>query len=220
MMTGFFTPDGEPAFPVHVTGPAGNLDVDAVIDTGFNGELTLPREQLDTLGVPKATVTEVTLADGRVRDVPLYEANVLLSGATREVFVAEVPTMPLVGTGLLQGFSLPSNSRPKGRSRSIRSAPFCKPPTGDVRPSSSTSLGIDRGLIIRIASTRLQYKPPVSAAQRQNEGMYPRRDVNPYVPYGISNPSRGGQGLPQLNHAFTEKRGRPIEQMLKKNRNQ
>jgi len=105
-MTGFFTPDGEPAFSVHVTGPAGNLDVDAVIDTGFNGDLTLPHNQIDTLGLPEATVTEVTLADGRVRDVPLYDAKALLSGVTREVFVAEAPTMPLIGTGLLQGFSL------------------------------------------------------------------------------------------------------------------
>ena len=105
-MTGFFTSEGEPSLSVHVAGPAGNLDVDAVIDTGFNGEITLPRGKIDTLGLPEATVTEVTLADGRVQDVPLYEAKALLSDATREVFVAEAPTMPLVGTGLLQGFSL------------------------------------------------------------------------------------------------------------------
>jgi len=95
---------------VHVAGPSGNLDVEAVIDTGFNGELTLPRGQIDTLGLPEATVTEVTLADGRGRDVPLYDAKApkaLRSGVTRAVFVREAPTMPLVGTGLPQGFSLP-----------------------------------------------------------------------------------------------------------------
>jgi clan AA aspartic protease len=106
MMTGFFTSEGEPALSVHVAGPAGNLDVDAVIDTGFNGDLTLPHNQIEALGLPEATVSEVTLADGRVRDVPLYDGKALLSGVTREVFVAEAPTMPLVGTGLLQGFSL------------------------------------------------------------------------------------------------------------------
>jgi len=106
MMNGFFTSEGEPALSVHVAGPSGNLDVEAVIDTGFNGELTLPREQIDMLGLPEATVTEVTLADGRVRDVPLYDAEALLSGVRRAVFVAELPTMPLVGTSLLQGFSL------------------------------------------------------------------------------------------------------------------
>jgi len=113
-MTGFFTSDGEPALPVHVAGPAGNLEVDAVIDTGFNGELTLPRKQIEVLGLPEATVTEVTLADGRVRDVSLYAAKAVLSGITREVFVAEAPTTPLVGTGLLQGFSLHIEFQPEG----------------------------------------------------------------------------------------------------------
>ena len=40
MMTGFFTAEGEPTLSVHLAGPAGNLDVDAVIDPGFNGEFT------------------------------------------------------------------------------------------------------------------------------------------------------------------------------------
>lgn len=105
-MAGFFTTDGEPAVSVHVVGPAEALDVDAVVDTGFNGDLTLPPEQIKALGLPEATVTEVTLADGRVHDVPLYEADAVLSGATRKVFVAEAPTTPLVGTNLLWGFSI------------------------------------------------------------------------------------------------------------------
>jgi hypothetical protein len=41
-----------------------------------------------------------------VCDVPLYEPQALLAGVTRDIFVAEAPTMPLIGTGLLQGFSL------------------------------------------------------------------------------------------------------------------
>lgn len=105
-MTGFFAPDGEPALSVHVSGPVGNLDVDAVIGTAFNGDLALPPDQIDALGLPEATVTEVAFADGRVREVPLYDAKAQLSGVSREVFVAEAPTMPLVGTGFLQGFSL------------------------------------------------------------------------------------------------------------------
>ncbi len=105
-MTGSFTSEGEPALPVHVAGPAGTLNIDAVVDTGFNGELTLPQEQIDALGLPKATVTEVILADGRVRDVPMYDAEAVLAGLSREVFITEAPTTPLIGTGLLWGFSL------------------------------------------------------------------------------------------------------------------
>ena len=105
-MTGHVNADGEPALPVHIVGPAGTLEIEAVVDTGFNGELTLPRPQIEALGLPEATVTEVTLADGRVRDVPMYEAETEFAGSTREIFVTEAPTTPLVGTGLLWGFSL------------------------------------------------------------------------------------------------------------------
>lgn len=86
-MTGSFTSEGEPSLPVRVLGPAGTLDDDAVVDTGFNGELTLPREQIKALGLPEATVTEVTLADGRVRDVPMYDAEAVLAGVLQEVFI-------------------------------------------------------------------------------------------------------------------------------------
>lgn len=105
-MTGHLNADGEPALPVHIAGPAGALEIDAVVDTGFNGELTLPRPQIEALGLPEAAVTEVTLADGRVRDVPMYEAEAEFAASTREIFVTEAPTTPLVGTGLLWGFSL------------------------------------------------------------------------------------------------------------------
>lgn len=105
-MTGSLTEDGEPVLPVHVVGPDGTLNIDAIVDTGFNGDLTLPQAQIDALGLPKATVSEVTLADGRARDVSMYDAKAEFVGTTRAVFVARAPTIPLVGTGLLWGFSL------------------------------------------------------------------------------------------------------------------
>lgn len=105
-MTGSFTSEGEPSLPIHVVGPTDTLDIDTIVDTGFNGELTLPQEQIESLGLPEAPVTEVTLADGRVREVQMYLAEVRLDGDNRQVFVAEAPTTPLLGTDLLWGFSL------------------------------------------------------------------------------------------------------------------
>jgi clan AA aspartic protease len=113
-MTGHLNTDGEPALPVRIVGPAGTLEIKAVVDTGFNGELTLPRSQIEALSLPEATVTEVTLADGRVRDVPVYDAETEFAGSTREIFVTEDPTTPLVGTGLLWGFSLYIEFEPDG----------------------------------------------------------------------------------------------------------
>lgn len=104
-MTGSFTSEGEPSLPIRVVGPAGTLNIDTIVDTGFNGDLTLPQEQIKSLDLPAATVTEVTLADGRVREVQMYLAEVRIDGDNRQVFVAEAPTTPLLGTDLLWGFS-------------------------------------------------------------------------------------------------------------------
>ncbi len=112
-MTGSFT-SGEPSLPIHVDGPTGTLDIHTIVDTGVNGELTLPQEQIESLDLPEATVTEVTLADGRVREVQMYLAEVRLDGKNRHVFVAEAPTTPLLGTDLLWGFSLYVEVRANG----------------------------------------------------------------------------------------------------------
>ena len=114
-MTGSLNAEGEPTLPVRVEGPAGTRDVDAIVDTGFNGELTLPREQIEALGLPEATVTTVTLADGRIREVQMYLAEARLDGHPRQVFVAEAPTSPLLGTDLLWGFSLYVEFQDDGR---------------------------------------------------------------------------------------------------------
>ena len=105
-MTGSLTADGEPVLPVHISGPAGAVTVDAMIDTGFNGELTLPQTQIEALGLSEAIATEVTLADGRTRDVPLYDATAKFDESSRAMFVTKAPTSPLLGTSLLWEFSL------------------------------------------------------------------------------------------------------------------
>ncbi|MFB6099119.1 MAG: clan AA aspartic protease [Salinibacter sp.] len=106
MMTGALTSDGEPVLRLTVEGPAGARDIEALVDTGFNGGLTLSSGLIAALGLPEKTVMEVTLADGRVRDVQTYVGTVALNGTSKRVLIAESPTTPLVGTSLLWGFSL------------------------------------------------------------------------------------------------------------------
>jgi len=107
MTTGFFTPGDEPAVALDVEGPAGQKQaVEAIIDTGFTGELTLPPGLITSLDLPPKTEEEVVLGDGTVRMVPLYAASVVFAGRTRRVLVGQAPTTPLLGTELLQGFSL------------------------------------------------------------------------------------------------------------------
>jgi clan AA aspartic protease len=106
MMTGTLTSDGEPVLQLTIEGPAGTQEIEALVDTGFNGGLMLSTESIAGRGLPEKTVMEVTLADGRVRDVQTYVGTVSFSGASKRISVAESPTTPLLGTDLLWDFSL------------------------------------------------------------------------------------------------------------------
>lgn len=106
MKTGFFTPDREPALSLDVRGPDGARSFDAIIDTGFTGELTLPPAWIEDLGLPQSGVEQMIVADGRVIDTPMYDAYLIHDDDVHEVSVAETPTIPLLGTDFLWGFSL------------------------------------------------------------------------------------------------------------------
>jgi len=106
MTEGFFTADGEPAIRLRVHGPVRARALQAVIDTGFTGELTLPPDLISALRLSFRTQEEVVLGDGTVRSVPLHVASVRFAGRNRRVLVGEAQTVPLVGTDLLRGFSL------------------------------------------------------------------------------------------------------------------
>ena len=71
MTTGFFTADREPALSLEIRGPDGAQSFDAVIDTGYNGALTLPPDWINALGLPQSGEESVSLADGRVIIVPM-----------------------------------------------------------------------------------------------------------------------------------------------------
>jgi clan AA aspartic protease len=106
MTSGFLNSDDAPALSLEVRGPDGERSFEAVIDTGFNGALTLPPSWIDSLGLPQSGEERVSLADGRVIVVPLYVGYVLLDDQAYEVDVAKAQTDPLVGTALFWGFSL------------------------------------------------------------------------------------------------------------------
>lgn len=66
-MFGSVAADGsEPVLPLTVLGNSGGgSDVEAVIDTGYDGELTLPLDLIRRLDYPFAGNAGGTLADGR-----------------------------------------------------------------------------------------------------------------------------------------------------------
>jgi len=90
-----------------ISGPPGQeQELDAVIDTGFNGFLTLPPRLISTLGLPFRRRGRAVLADGSESLFDIYEARVLWDGQSRRVAIDAVETEPLIGMALLSGYEL------------------------------------------------------------------------------------------------------------------
>ena len=88
MMTGRVTAHREATLRLTVIGPDQRQHtVDAVLDTGFNGFLTLPSHVVRTLGLPFVGHRRATLGEGSIVVLDLYLATVLWHEQEREVLV-------------------------------------------------------------------------------------------------------------------------------------
>ena len=80
--------------------------IDAVIDTGFNGFLSLPSEIINNLNLPWSGSDIVTLGDGSETFFDLYIATIIWDGKYREIDIVESETEPLLGMAMLYGYRL------------------------------------------------------------------------------------------------------------------
>jgi clan AA aspartic protease len=107
MITGVVNDKLEATLPVLVTGPDGqSREVMAVIDTGYNGAITLPSSVVTALLLSRGASREVTLGDTSRKVFDYYNANVVWDGQPRKVRVLCVEGDPVIGTTLLRGFLL------------------------------------------------------------------------------------------------------------------
>ena len=99
-----------------VQGPAGqSLEVDALIDTGFNRFLTLPPSLVAELGLPYVIGGRLTLADGSESSFNVYDVTVLWDGQPRDVYAYATESTPLLGMALLDNHDLSIQVREGGR---------------------------------------------------------------------------------------------------------
>jgi clan AA aspartic protease len=104
VITGIITADREATLSLTVRGPAGQeQEVAAVIDTGFNGMLTLAPSLVAALSLVYHSQARATLGDGSTVALRKYEGSILWHGAVRDVIVLEAAGGPLVGMSLLYG---------------------------------------------------------------------------------------------------------------------
>jgi clan AA aspartic protease len=107
MMQGVVNPDLEATLPVQVFGPTGQIrEIVAVIDTGYSGALSLPMAVITALALSPLSSRVVRLADRTTRVPNTYEAEVLWDGQRRTVRVLTLEGDPLIGTALLNGYTL------------------------------------------------------------------------------------------------------------------
>lgn len=88
-------------------------EVEVVIDSGFNGALTLPPALIATLDLRWRSVDLATLADGSTC-VLVYVGRLAWDGRVRTILVAEADADPLVGMRLLRGHELKMHVRARG----------------------------------------------------------------------------------------------------------
>ncbi|MEL6223318.1 MAG: clan AA aspartic protease [Cyanobacteria bacterium J06626_14] len=102
MMRGFVNSRCEATLTVLVGNTNGRSHkVDAVIDTGFSGYLTLPSAIIQSLKLSWSATDRVTLGDGSEALFDVYAATICWNGQHRDIDVAESETDPLIGMSLL-----------------------------------------------------------------------------------------------------------------------
>jgi clan AA aspartic protease len=77
--------------------------IEAVIDTGYNGYLTLPSQLVTALGLSFAGHRRGMLADGSVTRLDVYLATVVWHGRQKDVLISQASGTPLIGMSLLEG---------------------------------------------------------------------------------------------------------------------
>jgi len=107
MINGIVNIQIEAIISLNAVGSSGEeVTIEAVIDTGFNGYLTMPQPLIDFLRLPWRRRGSAVLADGSRSIFDIYEAEVIWDGKLRRVAVDCAEVDPLVGMSLLQGYEL------------------------------------------------------------------------------------------------------------------
>lgn len=116
MIEGVVNAAYEAIITLPLRGPAGQTrEVEAVIDTGYNGTLTLPPALVAELGLPLLGPSQATLANGVTEIFNVHDATVLWDGTPRDIEADAVGPTPLVGMSLLDNYDLNIQVRTGGR---------------------------------------------------------------------------------------------------------
>ena len=123
MITGRVSSEKEAVVRLTVLGSRGQKqEIEAIVDTGFNGSFTLPPDLIEALELPLHSQGQGILADGSRMLFDVFEGAVLWNEQPRRMSVYAADTTPLLGMDLLYGHQLSIDVLEEG-TVSIRSLP-------------------------------------------------------------------------------------------------
>jgi len=107
MITGVVNAEFEPIIPLSIRRSDGKVYTqDAIVDTGFNGWLSLPPDLIVQLNLKWKRRGRAILGDGSECIFNVYEAVVVWDGTLLTIPVDEADSEPLVGMLLMEGYQL------------------------------------------------------------------------------------------------------------------
>jgi clan AA aspartic protease len=116
MIVGMVSADLQPIIRLTVFAPDGTHQaVEALVDSGFNGWLTLPPAIIAALGLSWFQRGRAVLADGNSVVFDTYEGAVDWDGTRLTLHIDESDGGPLVGMELMRGYELNLLAVPGGR---------------------------------------------------------------------------------------------------------
>jgi clan AA aspartic protease len=115
MMTGIVTGALEATIRRAVHDALGQVhEIDAVIDSGFNGCLLLPSASVTALALPWVCSVQAQLGDGSFQMFDVYALTIIWDNQSRVVEVEAGEGEPLLGMELMRGYSLRADIVPAG----------------------------------------------------------------------------------------------------------
>ena len=107
MIEGVVNAAYEAVISLTVQGPSGQAgEIEAVVDTGFTGFLTVTPALATELGLDLRGTSRATLADGSEVTFPQYGVAVLWDGQARYIEADAADAIPLVGMRMLDRHNL------------------------------------------------------------------------------------------------------------------
>ncbi len=104
MIRGTVFPNRQALIAVALLDTAGQFQsFEFILDTGFDGNLSLPRQTLQRLDARPAGRLPIELADGSRTTAPTWRVTALWDGERRMLTIMESEGEPLLGMNLLWG---------------------------------------------------------------------------------------------------------------------